>query len=185
MQTSTSLPFFTAIIVAFSGTLAEELMIFCRRVRTELYTRFVSLSYVGKFMKEGHRCTINARSSVSISSESNLDERHVVVLVLWSCLQLWPENDVSIDPYRWFRNLFGISNFLGFQGSWVERDFTQLVTAVFQGICEANPGWKCVGLQLLWPVLHWRNVESSKLTDNTENGQRNSPLPYVSPHPES
>ena len=37
MQTSTSLTFFTAIFVAFSGALAEELMIFCRRVRTELY----------------------------------------------------------------------------------------------------------------------------------------------------
>ena len=32
----------------------------------------------------------------------------------------------------WVRNLFGDSNFFGFQGSWVERDFTQLVTAVFQ-----------------------------------------------------
>ena len=37
MQTSTSLTFFTAIFVAFSGALAEELMIFCRHVRTELY----------------------------------------------------------------------------------------------------------------------------------------------------
>ena len=37
MQTSTSLTFFTAISVAFSGALAEELMIFCRHVRTELY----------------------------------------------------------------------------------------------------------------------------------------------------
>ena len=37
MQTSTSLSFFTAIFVAFSDALAEELMIFCRRVRTELY----------------------------------------------------------------------------------------------------------------------------------------------------
>ena len=46
----------------------------------------------------------------------------------------------------WVRNLFGDSNFFGFQGSWVERDFTQLVTVVFQGICEANPDWKCVGL---------------------------------------
>ena len=57
----------------------------------------------------------------------------------------------------WVRNLFGDSNFFGFQGSWVERDFTQLVTAVFQGICEANPDWKCVGcvgLQLPRPVLH-------------------------------
>ena len=35
MQTSTSLTFFTAIFVAFSGALAEELMIFCRHVRTE------------------------------------------------------------------------------------------------------------------------------------------------------
>ena len=101
-----------------------------------------------------------------------------MLLCLWSCwqLQVWPENDVSM----WVRNLFGDSNFFGFQGSWVERDFTQLVTAVFQGICEANPDWKCVGLQLLRPVLHWRNVDSSnfsKLTDNTENGQRNSPLP--------
>ena len=34
MQTSTSLTFLTAISVAFSGTLAEELMIFCRHVRT-------------------------------------------------------------------------------------------------------------------------------------------------------
>ena len=36
MQTSTSLSFFTQIFVAFSGALAEELMIFCRHVRTEL-----------------------------------------------------------------------------------------------------------------------------------------------------
>ena len=43
----------------------------------------------------------------------------------------------------WVRNLFGDSNFFGFQGSWVECDFTQLVTAVFQGICEANRDWKC------------------------------------------
>ena len=62
------------------------------------------------------------------------------------------------------------------QGSWVECDFTQLVTAAFQGICEANLGWECVGLQLLRPVLPSRNVDSSKLMDNTENGQRNLPL---------
>ena len=37
MQPSTSLTFFTAIFVAFSDALAEELMIFCRHVRTELY----------------------------------------------------------------------------------------------------------------------------------------------------
>ena len=37
MQTSTSLTFFTAIFVAFSGALAEELLIFYRHVRTELY----------------------------------------------------------------------------------------------------------------------------------------------------
>ena len=37
MQTSTSLTFFTAIFVTFSGALAEELMILCRHVRTELY----------------------------------------------------------------------------------------------------------------------------------------------------
>ena len=37
MQTSTSLTFFTAIFVTLSGALAEELMIFCRHVRTELY----------------------------------------------------------------------------------------------------------------------------------------------------
>ena len=36
MQTSTSLTFFTAIFVAFSGALAEELMTFCRHVRTVL-----------------------------------------------------------------------------------------------------------------------------------------------------
>ena len=35
MQTSTSLTFFTAIFVEFSGALAEELMIFCRHVKTE------------------------------------------------------------------------------------------------------------------------------------------------------
>ena len=34
MQTSTSLTFFTAIFVAFSGELAEQLMIFCLHVRT-------------------------------------------------------------------------------------------------------------------------------------------------------
>ena len=37
MQTSTSLTFFTAIFVALGGALAEELMICCRHVRTELY----------------------------------------------------------------------------------------------------------------------------------------------------
>ena len=37
MQTSTSLTFFIAIFVAFSGALVEELMIFCWHVRTELY----------------------------------------------------------------------------------------------------------------------------------------------------
>ena len=75
----------------------------------------------------------------------------------------------------WIQNLYDDSNFLGFHGSWVERDFNQLVTAAFQGICEANSGRECVGLQL----LPCRNVlcYSSKLTDNTENGQRNSPLP--------
>ena len=36
MHTSTSLPFFTAIFVALGGALAEELMICCRHVRTEL-----------------------------------------------------------------------------------------------------------------------------------------------------
>ena len=37
MQTSTPLTFFTAIFLAFSGMLAEELMILCRSVTTELY----------------------------------------------------------------------------------------------------------------------------------------------------
>ena len=37
MQTSTSLTLFTAIFVAFSGALADELTILCRHVRTELY----------------------------------------------------------------------------------------------------------------------------------------------------
>ena len=37
MQTSTSLTFFTAIFVALGGALAEELMICCRHVGTELY----------------------------------------------------------------------------------------------------------------------------------------------------
>ena len=37
MQTSTSLTFFTAIGLAFSGALTEELMVFCWHVRTELY----------------------------------------------------------------------------------------------------------------------------------------------------
>ena len=37
MQTSTSLTFFTAIFVALGGALAEELVICCRHVRTELY----------------------------------------------------------------------------------------------------------------------------------------------------
>ena len=37
MQTSTSLTFFTAIFVALGGALAEELMICCWHVRTELY----------------------------------------------------------------------------------------------------------------------------------------------------
>ena len=97
-------------------------------------------------------------------------------------LSLQPENDVSI----WIQNLYDDSNFLGFHGSWVERDFNQLVTAAFQGICEANSGRECVVLSRIavtattafW-LLPCRNVlcYSSKLTDNTENGQRNSPLP--------
>ena len=37
MLTSMSLTFFTAIFLAFTGALAEELMIFCRHVTTELY----------------------------------------------------------------------------------------------------------------------------------------------------
>ena len=37
MLTSMSLTFFTAIVLAFSGALAEELMILCRCVKTELY----------------------------------------------------------------------------------------------------------------------------------------------------
>ena len=37
MQTSTSLSFFTAIFVTLGGALAEELIICCRHVRTELY----------------------------------------------------------------------------------------------------------------------------------------------------
>ena len=44
MQTSTSLTFFTAIFSAFSGALAEELVIFCRHVRTELYIIDIRLS---------------------------------------------------------------------------------------------------------------------------------------------
>ena len=74
----------------------------------------------------------------------------------------------------WVRNLFGDSNFFGFQGSWVERDFTQLVTAVFQGICEANRDWKCVGTRI---TVTSTSSALTKLTDNTENEQRNSPLP--------
>ena len=35
MQTSTSLTFFTAILVALGGALAEELIVCCRHVRTE------------------------------------------------------------------------------------------------------------------------------------------------------
>ena len=54
----------------------------------------------------------------------------------------------------WIQNLYDDSNFLGFHGSWVERDVNQLVTVAFQGICEANSGRECVGLiQLLQPVL--------------------------------
>ena len=82
-------------------------------------------------------------SSVSISSESDLDERHVVVLVKLFATCLCNRRT----------NLYDDSNFLGFHGSWVERDFNQLVTAAFQGICEANSGRECVGLQLLQPVL--------------------------------
>ena len=91
-------------------------------------------------------------SSVSISSESDLDERHVqrcCACEVVCNLSLQPENDVSI----WIQNLYDDSNFLGFHGSWVERDFNQLVTAAFQGICEENSGRECVGLQLLQPVL--------------------------------
>ena len=61
-------------------------------------------------------------SSVSVPSESNLDERHGVVLVkLWQCVC-----DRRTMLSIWVRNLFGDSNFLGFQGSWVEHDFSQL-----------------------------------------------------------
>ena len=43
MQTTTSLPFFTAIFVALGGALAEKLMICCRHVRTELYIDYTLL----------------------------------------------------------------------------------------------------------------------------------------------
>ena len=46
MQTSTSLTLFTAIFVAFSGALAEELMIFCLHVRTELYRYIYIYIYI-------------------------------------------------------------------------------------------------------------------------------------------
>ena len=44
MQTTTSLPFFTAIFVALGGALAEELMICGRHVITELYIYIDSMS---------------------------------------------------------------------------------------------------------------------------------------------
>ena len=53
MQTSTSLTFFTAIFVALGGALAEELMIYCRHVRTELYIyiyRLYIYIYIYTFM---------------------------------------------------------------------------------------------------------------------------------------
>ena len=46
MLTSTSLTFFTAIFLAFSGALAEELMILCRNVTTELYIYIYIYIYV-------------------------------------------------------------------------------------------------------------------------------------------
>ena len=47
MQTSTSPTFFTAIFVALGGALAEELMICCRHVRTELYIYIHEFSIIG------------------------------------------------------------------------------------------------------------------------------------------
>ena len=37
MLTSTSLPFFTSIFLAFHGSLAEVLLVMCRHVTIELY----------------------------------------------------------------------------------------------------------------------------------------------------
>ena len=45
MQTSTSLTFFTATFIALGGALAEELMICCRHVGTELYRYIVQAYY--------------------------------------------------------------------------------------------------------------------------------------------
>ena len=57
MQTSMSLTFFTAIFVAFSSALAEELMIFCRHLRTELYIQLVPAM-------NGHPRTSEGRAGV-------------------------------------------------------------------------------------------------------------------------
>ena len=46
LTTSTSLTFFTAIFVAFSATLAEELVAMCRHVRTDLYRYLMSNIFI-------------------------------------------------------------------------------------------------------------------------------------------
>ena len=50
MLSPTSLTFFTAIFLAFSGALAEELMILCRHVTTEVYIYIDTCIYIWVFV---------------------------------------------------------------------------------------------------------------------------------------
>ena len=89
-------------------------------------------------------------TSRSISSESDLEERRDVPV------QSVVQSDDSDD-----------SDFLGFQNTWVERDFARRVTMAFRGVGgsdvlhppEANPG---MYFDQLWTAEMW-----TQLTDET------------------
>ena len=139
------------VLMEFSEVWAEYLRKFLtfKNGRRQRVSDGSDIDYVGNELGSNF-----GSSSISISSESNLDERHVVVLVkLFATVCATGERCVNMDSKSVRLKLSRFPR----QGSWVERDFNQLVTAAFQGICEANSGRECVGLQLLQPVLPCRN----------------------------
>ena len=72
MQTSTSPTFFTPIFVVFSGALAEELMIFCRHVRTELYI-YNNILYIYIYVRQPHQTVDMSRCTILPESRSKLE----------------------------------------------------------------------------------------------------------------
>ena len=75
MQTTTSLTFFTAMFVALGGALAEELMICCRHVRTELYRAYID--YESRYMSSIETSENNVYRRICFAT----DVRNVVLKI--------------------------------------------------------------------------------------------------------